>query len=149
MSTAVAEYHRGIQHDRGRVEAFLERGRIDERLEAGAGLTPCLGGAVELVAGKAVATNDGLDGPVAGIQRNQRSLAAWNLVDYISRGRVVHHWCLATRRRLGCFALDACQVTTLEQRGRVLASPFAGRGRQGDFAGIGKHHGHAAIVVRG
>src|SRR5690606_19789534 len=53
VAATILEDHRGIEHDRRRVEATLEGRGIEERLEAGAGLPARLRRPVELAAREA------------------------------------------------------------------------------------------------
>ena len=71
--TRIKEQRRVID-DCGRREAFLQRGRVDERLETGARLAPCLRDMVELVFLVVEATHHRLDGTVARVQRHKRTL---------------------------------------------------------------------------
>ncbi|MCW0449979.1 hypothetical protein NB706_002813 [Xanthomonas sacchari] len=133
LAAAVAEHHRCVEHDRGRVEALLERGRVQERLEAGAWLAARLGGAVELVAGVAEAADHGAQRAVVGVQRHQRGLAARDLGDL-------------PFARLVAF-LDAHQVAALEQGGGAAPGPAAGGHRQHQLGLVGEHHGGAAVAA--
>ena len=56
---ALLDLDRRIEHDRRRLVAVVDRGRVDERLERGAGLALGLDGAVELAHGEGKAADDG------------------------------------------------------------------------------------------
>src|SRR3546814_8909515 len=81
LAVARGEHDRRVEHDRGRVVAALERGRVQERLEARPRLAPRLGGAVELAAGEAEATGERQQRPVLRVQRYQGGLRARQLVE--------------------------------------------------------------------
>ena len=59
LAGALVDLDRRVEHDRGRLVAVVERGRVDERLERGAGLALGLDGAVELAHGEGEAADDG------------------------------------------------------------------------------------------
>src|SRR3546814_15256906 len=89
LAVAHAEHDRRVEHDRGRVVAALERGRVQERLEARPRLAPRLGGAVELAAREAEATGERQQRPVLRVQRSQGGLRARPLVElpgHLDRG---------------------------------------------------------------
>ena len=62
---ASVEEQRCVVHHRSRGEAFFQRGGIDEGLEAGTRLAPCLGDVVELVFAEVKTAHQRLDGAVA------------------------------------------------------------------------------------
>src|SRR3546814_15853874 len=81
LAVAHAEHDRRVEHDRGRVVAALERGRVQERLEARPRLAPSLGGAVELAAGEAEAAGQRQPRSVLRVQRYQGRLRVTSLVE--------------------------------------------------------------------
>ena len=140
VAAAILEHHRGVQHDRGRVEAALEGRSVDERLEAGAWLAARLGGAVELVAGEAETADQRADRAVVGIQRDQCRLAARQLVDRPLRGGV---------GLVGREPAHPHHVAALGQSRRRLAGPGERAAAQGEFAAVGQHDAQLATLAAG
>ena len=116
---------RCIHHDgRGR-EAILERRRIEEGLEARAGLAARLGRAVELVVEVVEAADQGDDGAVVRVERDQRALRLGQLRELRrAAGRRSRH----RRRRRACRTSSAClRRAARAGLGRAAAGPRTAR----------------------
>ena len=140
MPAPILEHDRGVEDDRGRVEAALEGSGVQEGLETRARLAPGLGGAVELRAGVAVAADEGAQCAVVRVERHQRGLRPRDLVEHPVRFGT---------GGLGVHPPDPDHVAACRQcRGR-LPGPADRRAAQRQFGAVGEHHLQGAIPAAG
>ena len=81
-SDACVKKQRSVVDNGGRGKALFQRGGIDEGLETGTRLAPCLGCMVELVLVKIKTAHQRLDGSVAWIDSHQSTLDLGELGDF-------------------------------------------------------------------
>ena len=117
-----------VQHGGGGRKAIIQSGGVDHGFEAGAGLPPGLGGAVEVAVPKLVAADKGHHVAVAGFHRSQRPLHHGFLLQTQGHRRAL----------LGLRGIKGLGDLRFAAFG-ILARPRQVRSRNPDHVAGGKH----------
>ena len=88
LARALVDLDRRVEHDAGRLVAVVERGRVDQRLEGGAGLALGLDGAVELAGGEREAAGHRVHAPGMRVHGDQAAADLRHLHQRPGAGRL-------------------------------------------------------------